>query len=101
MASAWGCGGLPASSLSMRRSSGPDILGRDWWGHVLNVLWANNSRRCLCNACRLVSVAGKGSVVGLVGGSARCGQSHGSEVTRLTSPSVGNLSDMPRSTQAV
>ncbi|KAG7281963.1 hypothetical protein CRUP_003021 [Coryphaenoides rupestris] len=43
-----------------------------------------------------------GSVVGLVGGSARRGQSHGSEVARLTSPSVGNLSEiMPRSTQAV
>ena len=43
-----------------------------------------------------------GSVVGLVGGSARRGQSHNSEVARLTSPSVGNLSEIiPRSMQAV
>lgn len=41
-------------------------------------------------------------LVGLVGGSARRRQSHGCKVARLTSPSVGNLSEiMPRSTQAV
>ena len=51
----------------------------------------------------LASVAGMGGggVVGLAGGFARRGQSHNSEVARLTSPSVGNLSEiMPKSTQA-
>lgn len=49
-------------------------------GGVLNVLWAYNSRMFLRNISRLASVAGMGSMVGLVGGSKRCGKSHGSEV---------------------
>ena len=57
--------------------------------------------KCFSKAALLASVAGMGSVVGLAGGSARRGQSHNSEVATLTSPIVGNLSEiMPRSTQA-
>ena len=56
--------------------------------------------KCFCKAAQLASVTGMGSVVGMAGGSARRGQSHNSEVSRLTSPSVGDLSAiMPRSTQ--
>ena len=54
-----------------------------------------------CKAALLASVADMESVVGLAGGSVRRGQSQNSEVARLTSPSVGNLSEiMPRSMQA-
>ena len=33
----WQATGVAFSS-SMRRNGGPDILGKGWWGHVLNVL---------------------------------------------------------------
>ena len=58
-------------------------------------------RKSFCKASLFASVAFMESVVGFAGGSVRRGQSHNSEVVRLTSPRVGNLCEtMTRSTQA-